>query len=114
MVKQHSDRAQAGALGAARATRYAEVAAQIARFVERGAYRPGERVPSVGALSRQLRVGNILNRLCFHVTPVERKKISSACRSGPGSFVATSEDGCHKGHRRCLCRKEFRSCRGFE
>ena len=43
----------------------------------------------------------------------ERKKISPACRSGPGSFVATSEDGCHKGRRRCLCRKELRSCRGF-
>jgi DNA-binding transcriptional MocR family regulator len=53
MVKQHSAFAQHGAV---RASRYSEVAAQMTRLIERGAYRPGQRVPSVRALSRQLRV----------------------------------------------------------
>ena len=44
--------------------------------------------------------GNFRTRIAG--TTVRRKKISRACRSGPGSFVATSEAGCHYGRRRCL------------
>jgi len=35
---------------------YEQVAGQIASLVEKGTYRPGERVPSIRTLSRQMKV----------------------------------------------------------
>jgi len=35
---------------------YAEIAARVGRLIEQGTYRPGERIPSVRRLSRQMRV----------------------------------------------------------
>src|SRR5512133_1632747 len=70
---------------AARPLLYERVAADVAELIARGTYRPGDRVPSVRELSRQLRVS--INTVMEAYAQLENRRVIEA-RPQSGYYVS--------------------------
>jgi len=71
--------------GSARTTLYEQVAARIGALIDQGTYRPGDRIPSIRELSRQLRVG--VNTVMEAYAQLENLRVVEA-RPQSGYYVA--------------------------
>ncbi len=71
--------------GGVEVTLYEQVAGQIEGFISRGIFEPGERLPSIRRLARQMDVS--INTVREAYSLLEQRRVAAA-RSGSGYFVA--------------------------